>query len=108
MRLTIIVPPLRKKIILHSTGGHKKIEYGINDEIGYINEQNIFIPEFVLYYKEKINISTLNSFFKGKFNKSSEQEKEPIIFYDSKNSIIGYCYSLANKNEKDNKQEDKK
>ena len=55
------------KILLYNKDINKK-----NDEIGYINEKNIFIPEFVLYYKEKISISTIKSFIINKLNKNKE------------------------------------
>ena len=74
------------------------------DEIGFINEQNIFINEFIIYYKTDIDISSLNYFFKNQFNKDSEQKDVYIL--GNKNTPIGYCFSMKHLNDnKENQQE---
>ena len=36
------------------------------DEIGFINEQNLFIPEYILYYtKNNVEVLKLNTFIKN-------------------------------------------
>ena len=59
------------------------------DEIGFINEQNIFIPEYILYYeKNNIDITKLNLFKENYFNNNSKNE----LIYDNK-TLVGYCFS---------------
>ena len=67
------------------------------DEIGFINEQNIFIPEYILFYENDIGIQNLNLFFKNNFFVNSNNKDFEII--DDKNKIIGNCYSLSSFNE---------
>ena len=74
------------------------------DEIGFINEQNIFIPEYILNYISNFGISFLNSFFKNGLFKEKSKKLEQI--FDDNNSIVGYCYSL--KEEKIENEEKKK
>ena len=71
----------------------------ICDEIGFINNQNVFIPEYILYYKKDINISSLNLFLKEKFIKESVHKNKHIKIEDDNESVIGFCFSLNNINE---------
>ena len=84
--------------------GHNKIllkfpnEISKNcDEIGFINEQNIFIPEYILFYENEIGIQNLNLFFKNNFFVNSNNKDFEI--FDDKKKIIGHCYSLSSFNE---------
>ena len=72
---------------------NQQIINSICDVIGSLNEQNIFIPEYIFYYnKENIDISSLNLFFINKFNK--DPKRENIYTLGSEDSPIGHCYSL--------------
>ena len=89
--------------------GNKKIFLKFNeplniclDEIGFINEKNIFMPEFLLENK-KISFENLNIFFKS-FNIS---KRDKTFQYSSEdNSISFWCYSLNNNNEEDKDKPD--
>ena len=60
------------------------------DEIGIINKQNLFIPEYILYYtKNNVEVSKLNIFIKNLFN--NDFKSKPI--YDVDKALIGYCFS---------------
>ena len=65
-------------------------------EIGYINEKNIFIPQFIIYNNEN-NISTniLNSFFSTKFSEFKSNHNQINIQFSHNKSNI-YCYKLNN------------
>ena len=71
-----------------------KFPNGICDEIGFINDKNIFIPEFILYSQKEIDILTLNKFFFEKFNNISENKDKPLPIKDIDKNLIGYCFSL--------------
>ena len=85
---------------------------GICDEIGFINENNIFIPEYILYYTKIIKINSLNFFFKNQFNNESNHEDKPLEILDENKSPIGYCISLvyikntSNESQNDENQND--
>ena len=64
----------------------------ICDEIGFINEQNHFIPEYILNYTNDLKIASLNFFFKNSFNKENKF-KHKFILNDNSHPF-GYCYSL--------------
>ena len=94
-----------KKCKLSFIGNNKillffnKKEEQNNDEIGYINEKNIFIPEYILDYKNKdIDKSDLENFFIHEFNNSfnSTENKNYCRIYD-KNKCLGKCYRIDNK-----------
>ena len=67
------------------------------DEIGIINEQNLFIPEYILYYtKNNVEVSKLNTFIKNLFN--NDFTSKPI--YDVDKLLIGYCFPKNELNKK--------
>ena len=76
------------------------------DEIGYINNDNVFIPEFLLvYHNNDISVKNLNQFFKiNFFNFNLNNQNNICDIFDSNNSKIGQCYKLKtfteNKNQK--------
>ena len=76
------------------------------DEIGYIDNKNIFIPEFLLNYnKNDISTEILNQFLKDNFIIFNLNKQNNICdILDLKNSKIGQCYKLKtfteNKNQK--------
>ena len=65
-------------------------------EIGHINEENLFIPEFIFYNNEN-NISTniLNNFFSTKFSEFKSNHNQIHIKFSHNKSNI-YCYKLNN------------
>ena len=66
------------------------------DEIGIINENKIFIPQYVLYYINKIEDSVINKFLSKNFNNFSEDShKLHIQIFDSNKFIMGYCFSMT-------------
>ena len=77
-----------------------------NHEIGYINDKNIFIPQFVLYNEEDnyVILPHLNNFLKNYFPSFiSNQEKESCRVCGENNSIIGTCFRVnKNKNKSEN------
>ena len=85
-----------KKLLLKfdDIGSKKNI-----DEIGFINDKGIFIPEYILDYENDNNISldNLNKFFKQKilnFYKYKNNEKCEIK--NEQNKVIGHCFKLEN------------
>ena len=67
-----------------------------NDEIGFINEQNIFIPEYVLnYINNNTLLNHLNNFFNNNFKTFlSDNRKENCDIYNENNSTIGKCFRI--------------
>ena len=65
------------------------------DVIGYINEENNFVPEYILDYNN-IQLSQLNHFLQNSFKSfCSETTKECCNLYDVDNkSKIGKCYRV--------------
>ena len=77
-----------KKILLHN-----KMDFN-SAEIGYINEENIFVPEFILY-STNIQLSQLNNFLKKDFPAfcSNRKNESCIMRYD--NSFkAGACFRV--------------
>ena len=77
------------------------------DEIGYINNENIFIPEFLLVYDNNdISINILNQFFKNNFlNFSFNNQINICDILDLNKSKIGQCYKLNNFIENNNSKQ---
>ena len=71
-----------------------------NDEIGYINDNNIFIPQFILDYNNSndISLNNINIFLNNNFQdfQKENNKKNYEIINEKDNSIIGYCYKLNN------------
>ena len=67
------------------------------DEIGFINDKNIFIPEYVLVYTNNdIKLSYFNIFFNIYFiSFFSQSDKESCHIYDENNSSIGKCFRIS-------------
>ena len=66
-----------------------------NNEMGYINDKNIFIPEFVLHLEDNnILIPYLNKFLTNFSSFSSNQENKCFEIRDEKNSLIGTCFRI--------------
>ena len=64
------------------------------DEIGFINEQDIFIPEYILYYiNNNVDVSKIN-LFANNFNNNSTSN----LIYDVDGNLVGYCYSKKDLN----------
>jgi hypothetical protein len=75
-------------------------------EIGYINKQNIFIPEFIIFNNENdISIEILNNFFSNYFSKFKSNKSQEHIQWNYHNSNI-YCYKLNNSIENNGSQND--
>ena len=65
------------------------------DEIGIINENKIFIPQFILYYKSKIENSLLNKFLiENSDNIFKDNDDSYLKILDKNNFVIGYCFSI--------------
>ena len=65
-------------------------------EIGYINNENIFIPEFIIYNNENdISTKALNNFLLNYFSKFKYNKSQNPIQFNYNNSNI-YCYKLNN------------
>ena len=68
------------------------------DEIGFINEQGLFIPEYLLEYIEKntpISLEILNTFFINDFSKFYHDEKiDCCDIKDEQNKLKGHCFKL--------------
>ena len=82
-----------KKILLLSNkiGGNKDI-----DEIGFINNKGIFIPEYILNYNDEYNISLdiLNKFFKWDFFNIQINKEADICEIKNDEKNIGQCFKL--------------
>ena len=82
-----------KKILLLSNkiGGNKDI-----DEIGFINNKGIFIPEYILNYNDEYNISLdiLNKFFKWDFFNLQINKEADICEIKNDEKNIGQCFKL--------------
>ena len=64
------------------------------DEIGYINDENIFIPEYLLEYSQQDVISkNLNKFFLNTFLNFDNNKKEIEIKNDNDITIC-FCYQI--------------
>ena len=95
--MTIVEDLDLNKCDLYQIGNEKfllKFPNGICDEIGIINDKNIFIPEYILYSNKEINDLTLNIFFKTKFNTTSKNNDKLLPIKDKDKSLIGYCLSI--------------
>ena len=83
-----------KKILLLNRAEFKKEI----DEIGFINEKGVFIPEYLIENVEKdspISLNILNNFFmKDFFNFFLEEKRECSEIKNEKNITIGRCYKL--------------
>jgi len=77
------------------------------DEIGYINNDNVFIPEFLLvYHNNDISVKNLNQFFKiNFFNFNLNSQNNICDILDSNNSKIGQCYKLKTFTENKNQNQ---
>ena len=65
-------------------------------EIGYINNENIFIPEFIIYNNENdISKTIVNNFLLNYFSKFKSNKSIIHIQFIYKNSNL-YCYKLNN------------
>ena len=68
------------------------------DEIGFINEQGLFIPEYLLKSIGKntpISLGILNSFFINDFSKFCHDEKVDCFdIKDEQNKLKGHCFKL--------------
>jgi len=68
----------------------------IFDEIGFINKENKFIPEYLFDYEEKnISLEILNDFFSKKFVSfclDSQKVNEELIYKN--NLTFGFCYKI--------------
>ena len=75
----------------------------LNDEIGFINEKNIFIPEYILNYNNNnIQLDQLNIFFKDKFDSFIWNiEKDNCHIKDKNNSNIGKCFRIKKSSNED-------
>ena len=74
-------------------------------EIGYISNENIFIPEFIICNKEKdISIRNLNNFFSNYYSKFKSNQNENPMQFNVNNTNI-YCYKLNNSMEINDNQE---
>ena len=82
-----------KKILLLSNkfGGNKEI-----DEIGFINNEGIFIPEYILKYKDDTNISLdiLNKFFINDFINLHLNKNTEICEIKKEEKKFGECHKL--------------
>ena len=76
------------------------------DEIGFINEKGIFIPNFLLEYTENnISLEILNSFFEKDFlNFCSDTKNDTFEIKVGQNKIIGRCFKLNNIENSNNKE----
>ena len=82
----------QKILLLFEKGVKKDI-----DEIGYINNENIFIPEFLLVYDNNdISTKILNQFFKNEFFNFSLNNENICDILDLNKSKIGKCHKLKN------------
>ena len=70
----------------------------INDEIGYINNKNVFIPEYILYYtNDNIILSQLNYFLTKDFlSFIFDVKEESCRIYKEHNKKIGNCFRIKN------------
>ena len=88
---------IKKKILLWSDVIDSNKEY---DEIGFINNKGIFIPEYILDIKEKndIFLENLNMFLKNDFpNIYLDKNKEFWDIKDKQQITIGNCIKLNTK-----------
>jgi len=81
--------------------GNKKIlllfsDKDYKDQIGFINNKNIFIPEFLLVYNQNnISHEILNKFFKNDFfDFVSEKSKDEFEIKINKEKHFGHCYKI--------------
>ena len=84
----------KKNILLKSNdvGSNKDL-----DEIGTINDKGIFIPEYILIYKENNNISLdiLNIFLKQDFfNFFFSKDKDNCEIKNGQNIVFGHCFRV--------------
>ena len=94
-----------KKILLLSNeiGGNRD-----TDEIGFINNDGIFIPEYIFKYKEDNNISldVLNKFFLKDFINLHLDKDAEIYEIKNEEKNFGECYKLNIKNLESPKKEE--
>ena len=89
-----------RKIDLYIIGNNKLllinsdqiINNDIYHEIGYINAQNIFIPEYIIENKNNLKLYNLNSFFKHQFIKESESKDKYYI--NEQLNLLANCFSI--------------
>ena len=75
-----------------------------NDEIAFINDKGIFIPEYIIYIKENNSISfdILNEFLRKDFyNFYLNKNSDICQIKNLQKNTIGYCIKLNNKLEED-------
>jgi len=102
-----------KKCVCYLIGNQKILllfEEGVKkdiDGIGYFNNENIFIPEFLLVYDNNdISTKHLNYFFINNFlNFSLNNQINICDILDLNNSQIGQCYKLKNSTENNNSKQ---
>ena len=94
-----------KKILLLSNeiGGNRD-----TDEIGFINNDGIFIPEYIFKYKQDNNISLdiLNKFFLKDFINLHLNKDAEICEIKNEEKNLGECYKLNIKNLESPKKEE--
>ena len=89
-----------KKIFLFLNPDITLKEINYVNEIGYINNENCFIPEYILEFYEKFNLyKSLNNFFSTFFNSIIiDINNNNYGLLKNNKSIIGYCFKLNNNN----------
>ena len=79
------------------------------DEIGFINIEDIFIPEYIIEYQDKNNsnsLDILNNFFKKEFYTFySHKNIDSCEIKDNQNKVIGNCFKLNNNSKNDSEKE---
>ena len=75
-----------KKILLYNKDVYKN-----NYEIGYINEENIFITEYIIYYtKNYFKLSNFNCFFQYKFNSFCLDKNKECCHISDKDILLKF------------------
>ena len=74
-----------------------------NDEIGFVNKDDIFIPEYILeFINNEISYDNINKFLINDFLKIiSDKTEEKNEIKNNNNKLIGYFYKISNIQEND-------
>ena len=73
-----------------------------NYEIGFINEENIFITEYIIYSEnKKFEITKLNYFFEKKFDSFAWDEQKESCHINDNNIKIGKCFKIIKASNKE-------